>query len=381
MTKYKLENQEDSQRHRFFNNRILNKSRQYRYWKLNWKSGLIRLLERVLIGVNISDRLGGDLTQFKSSPEFYSQVIESRLVSKATILETIRIQSLGSDQYVELEGINKPRRILKLRSAKVDSFTGLVTMETGLVIDSILPQWQKLIYMGGMLDAYGTSKKKLRAISGQWAVLPYSEYFFHTLTEEIATLLAIRNEFPEVRIITHVDTPHWALDLLHELNFEYQQVTERALLVDELVCATSVGSFSSREFALFSKTVENIDAQTGNKIFLSRTKLSRNDEDLEQEILKTLLPEGFVIVIPDELPIHEQIKVIRGASFIVSFHGGALSHLVWCNKGTKVLEIFNHPYRSYDFARIAFEGQLNYSSLDSAYLGLNSEVIDLFLRR
>jgi hypothetical protein len=371
----------DSQRSKFFNNRILNKSRQFRYWKLNWRSGLIRLLERLLIGVNISDRLGGDLTQFKSSSEFYSQVIESRLVSEASILETIRIQSLGCEQYVELDGINKARRILKLASAKVDSFTGLVTTEAGLVIDSILPQWQKLIYMGGMLDAYGTSRKKLKEISGQWAVLPYSEYFFHTLTEEIASLLAIRNEFPEVRVITHVDTPQWALDLLHELNFEYQRVNHRAILVDELLCATSVGSFSARELALFSSAVEHLESQLGNKIFLSRSKLSRNDEELEQEILKVLLPEGFVIVIPDELPIHEQIKVIRAASVIVSFHGGALSHLVWCNKGTKVLEIFNHPYRSYDFARIAFEGQLNYSSLDSAYFGFNAEIMRHFLLR
>lgn len=378
--KSKPKEQEDSPHFRFFNNRILNKSRQYRYWRLNWRSGLIRSLERALIGVNISDHLGGDLSQFKSSSEFYAQVIESRLVSEASILETIRIQSLGSDQYVELGGINKARRILKLSSARVDSFTGLVTTEAGLVIDSILPQWQKLIYMGGMLDAYGKSKKRWKVISGQWAVLPYSEYFFHTLTEEIATLLAIRNEFPEVRIITHIDTPQWALDLLHELNFEYQQETQRALLVDELVCSTSVGSFSSKEFALFSRTVDHLETQTGNKIFLSRSKLSRNDDALEQEILKTLLPEGFIIVIPDELPVHEQIKIIRGASFIVSFHGGALSHLVWCKKGTKVLEIFNHPYRSYDFARIAVEGGLAYSAIDTSNQGLDRKHITQFLR-
>ena len=379
MMKLKKNIEEDSRRNKFFNNRILNKSRQYSYWKLNWRSGLIRLLERVLIGVNISDRLGGDLTQFKASSEFYSQVLESRLVSETSILQTIRIQSLGSDQSVELAGINKARRILKLTSAKVDSFTGLVITDAGLVIDSILPQWQKLIYMGGLLDAYGTSTKKSKVIKGQWAVLPYSEYFFHTLTEEIATLLAIRNEYPEIRVIAHIDTPKWALELLHELNFEYQLVRERALLVEELLCATSVGSFSSKEFALFSRTVEHLESQVGSKIFLSRSKLSRNDEELEEEILKVLLHEGFVIVVPDELSIHEQIAVIRRASSIVSFHGGALSHLVWCDKGTKVLEIFNHPYRSYDFARIAIEGGLIYSAVDTSNQEFDRKNITQFL--
>lgn len=380
MIKTKMKKKRDSHRSKFFNNRIKNRSRQYRYWKLNWKSGLIRLLERLLIGANISDRLGGDLSQFKSSSDFYSQVTESKQVSKSSILETIQIQFLGSEQYLELGGINKGRRILNLTKVKVDSFTGLVTTDAGLLVDSILPQWQKLIYMGGTLDAYIKNTKNLEVITGQWAVLPYSEYFFHTLTEEIATLLAIRSEYPDIRVITHVDTPKWALDLLTELNFDYQRVTKRHLLVDELLCATSVGSFSNNEFTLLSEAVGHLEVQTGRKLFLSRSKLSRNDEELEREILEVLLPEGFEIVIPDELPIDQQIKVIRGASFIVSFHGGALSHMVWCNKGTKILEIFNHPYRSYDFARIAFEGGLSYSAVDTFYQGFNKNHIAEFLR-
>ena len=334
----------------------------------------------MLIGINISDRLGGDLTQFKSSPEFYSQVIDSRLVSRASILETVRIQPLGSMEYVELAGISKERRILNLSSARVDSFTGLVTTDAGLVLDSMLPQWQKLIYMGGMLDAYGASKKKRKEIEGQWAVLPFSEYFFHTLTEEIATLLAIRQEFPNIRVITHIDTPTWALELLNELEFAFQQVTERSIVVEELLCATSVGAFSNKEFARFTRVVESLEAQTGSKVFLSRSKLSRNDEKLEEQVLEILRPEGYIVVIPDELSIHEQIKTIRCASSIVSFHGGALSHLVWCDKGTKVLEIFNHPYRSYDFARIAFEGGLAYSAVDTSNQGFNPETINQFLK-
>ena len=84
-------------------------------------------------------------------------------------------------------------------------------------------------------------------------------------------------------------------------------------------------------------------------------------------------------MVPDELPIHEQIAVIRRASSIVSFHGGALSHLVWCDKGTKVLEIFNHPYRSYDFARIAIEGGLTYSAVDTSNQEFDRKNITQFL--
>jgi hypothetical protein len=370
---------ENSAAHRFFNNRILNRRKQFRYWKLNWRSGLIRFLERLLIGVNISDRLGGDLTQFTTSPEFYAQVIESRILSSASILETVRINLLGSPQVIEIAGISKERRILRLSSAKVDSYTGLITTDTGLVIDSALPQWQKLIFMGGMLDAYKSSKSKPQEFKGRCAVLPFSEYFFHTLIEEIATLLSIREVFPEFLVITHIDTPKWALELLHELGFEFETVKTRSLVVEELLCATSVAGFSSKEFLLFSKTVHDIQPQTGGKIFISRSNLSRNDDLLENEILKILEPEGFKVVVPEELSINEQIRVFRSASEIISFHGGALSHLIWCSKGTKILEIFNHPYRLYDFARIAHEGELNYSALDTLHNGFKPEDLRLFL--
>ena len=93
-----------------------------------------------------------------------------------------------------------------------------------------------------------------------------------------------------------------------------------------------------------------------------------------------LTGKGFKVIYPQQIPVIEQVQVFNSAERIISFHGGALSNLVWCKKGTRILEIFNHPYRSYDFARIAAEGELRYFALDTTLQGYRAELLNDFLQ-
>lgn len=364
---------------RYINNRIINRSKQLRYWRLNWRSGLIRLLERLLIGVNISDRLGGDFSQFANSTEFSSQIIESELLNKATVLKTLAIRPLGAPESIELPGVANDRKIIRFSQVHVDSYTGLIRTDSGFVVDSVLAHPHKLIFMGGLSDAYASSKGKVEELKGTWAVLPHSEYFYHTLIEEIGSLLAIREFDPNFKVVVFQDAPQWALDLLTEFGFEYAISSSRGLRIENLICATGAGTFSSIDFKRFSNLTKNRKPSKTPNIFLSRGKLSRGDEVQEKLILSQPIFADFQKIIPEEYSIKEQIAFFQGASKVASFHGGALSHLVWCKKGTKVLEIFNHPYRLYDFARIAHEGKLNYCAVDTVNQELNPKLIRKFL--
>ena len=364
---------------RYINNRIINRSKQFRYWRLNWRSGLIRLLERILIGVNISDRLGGDFSQFANSAEFSSQIIESELLNKATVLKTLSIRPLGATEIIGLSGVTRDRKIIRFSQVHVDTYTGLIRTDSGFVADSVLAHPHKLIFMGGLSDAYASSKGKVEELKGTWAVLPHSEYFYHTLIEEIGSLLAIREFDAKFKVVVFQDAPQWALDLLTELGFEYAISSKRGVRIENLLCATSAGTFSSVDFKRFSNLTKNRKPSKTPNIFLSRGKLSRGDEALEKILLSQPTFADFQKIIPEEYSIKEQIAFFQGASKVASFHGGALSHLVWCKKGTKVLEIFNHPYRLYDFARIAYEGKLDYCAVDTVNQELNPKLIRKFL--
>lgn len=365
---------------KYFNNRIINRSNQLHYWRLNWRSGLIRLLERILIGVNISDRLGGDLGHFLNSSSFSAQVIDSHVLNEASVLNTIFIRPLGSADVIELPGISKERRIIQLSGASVDSYSGLIRTDSGFVIDSALSQWQKLIYMGGLPDAYASTTKRVETIKGSWAVLPHSDYYFHTLTEGIATLLAIKEQNANFGVVVFKDAPSWALELLTELGFEYMVTAKRGIRIENLLTATGVGCFSSNDFKRFARYTRNKKDSDIANIFVSRRNLSRSDEALEASIISELGLDEFKIINPEEFSVKEQMAIFQAATKIVSFHGGALSNLVWCKKGTKVLEIFNHPYRSYDFARLAHEGNLSYYALDAIDQQYNKELLEGFIK-
>jgi capsular polysaccharide biosynthesis protein len=49
--------------------------------------------------------------------------------------------------------------------------------------------------------------------------------------------------------------------------------------------------------------------------------------------------KGWETVTLENLPIEEQVRCFSEASHVVSTHGAGLTNLLWCEPGTKVIEI------------------------------------------
>ena len=62
------------------------------------------------------------------------------------------------------------------------------------------------------------------------------------------------------------------------------------------------------------------------------------------EIRTKLLSLGFVEFDPGQASLAEQAATFRGAEIVVGAHGAALTNLVFCQPGTKVLEMFGADY-------------------------------------
>jgi capsular polysaccharide biosynthesis protein len=63
-----------------------------------------------------------------------------------------------------------------------------------------------------------------------------------------------------------------------------------------------------------------------------------------EEIRNKLLPLGFVEFDPGQASLKEQAAAFRGAGIVVGAHGAALTNLVFCQPGTRVLEMFGADY-------------------------------------
>lgn len=72
------------------------------------------------------------------------------------------------------------------------------------------------------------------------------------------------------------------------------------------------------------------------KIFISRrsTKWRSYNED---EILEVVQEYGFIVVYPEELTYLQQICLFRDAEYIIAASGAALTNIIACSKGCKML--------------------------------------------
>jgi len=63
-----------------------------------------------------------------------------------------------------------------------------------------------------------------------------------------------------------------------------------------------------------------------------------------EEIRNKLIPLGFSEFDPGQASLQEQADAFRGAEIVVGAHGAALTNLVFCRPGTRVLEMFGANY-------------------------------------
>ncbi len=83
------------------------------------------------------------------------------------------------------------------------------------------------------------------------------------------------------------------------------------------------------------------------RLYISRPKGVRRGVSNNDEVEAFLETRGFTSLAMEGLSVTEQAKLLSAAEIVVSPHGGGLTNLVFCNPGTKVIELFGEhifPY-------------------------------------
>ncbi|MEH7179234.1 glycosyltransferase family 61 protein [Neobacillus vireti] len=104
------------------------------------------------------------------------------------------------------------------------------------------------------------------------------------------------------------------------------------------------------------------------RIFISREDALHRKVLNEKEVFAVLEKYGFKMVKLSTLSFVEKIELFNQAEVIVSPHGAGLTNLIFCNPGTKVVELFTPTYLLPCFHIIS-----NHMELD--YYGLIGEVV------
>lgn len=99
------------------------------------------------------------------------------------------------------------------------------------------------------------------------------------------------------------------------------------------------------------------------RLFVSRSADVRRRLVNEEEILAVLEPLGFEAVSMTGRDVAEQAALFASAEAVVAPHGGALTNLVFCHEGTKVVELFGPRYAPGCYWAIAASLGLDYVPL------------------
>ncbi len=102
------------------------------------------------------------------------------------------------------------------------------------------------------------------------------------------------------------------------------------------------------------------DINTPSKIYISRGKAQYRRVTNEESVLNYLSNHGFTPICLEEHSFSMQITLLSNAKVVVASHGAGLSNLIWCNPGTKVLEMFSPNYVNVCFWAIANQLKLDY---------------------
>lgn len=98
------------------------------------------------------------------------------------------------------------------------------------------------------------------------------------------------------------------------------------------------------------------------KLYLSRGEGVRSISN-NAEISKILLDKGFSIPDLYAMSFLDQVRLFKSADIIIAPHGSALSNIIFCNEGTKILELFPEGYATNCFGVISLIKKHNYTYL------------------
>lgn len=112
-----------------------------------------------------------------------------------------------------------------------------------------------------------------------------------------------------------------------------------------------------------------LEPEKCKRIYISRKNAGYRKVANEIEVIEKLASFGFCPVVLENLSVMEQAQLFAAAKFVVAPHGAGLANLVFCQPGTKVIEIFS-PF----YVNVCYWALSNHMDLEYYYaLGLGKQ--------
>ena len=129
-----------------------------------------------------------------------------------------------------------------------------------------------------------------------------------------------------------------------------------------------VGKFLRQEF--LTKSLIQVKSSGYDRLYISRKYAQSRKVINEAELVNCLTANfGFHVVTLETLSFAEQVAMMFGAKVAIAPHGAGLTNLVFCNPGTKIIEIFSPDYINGCYWLLSHQVNIDYYYLLGELLG------------
>lgn len=224
--------------------------------------------------------------------------------------------------------------------------------------------WQGVKHLAGTTLTFGASAG--------------THCYYHWMLELLPKLGLLERQGIELSSINHFlvreITGAWQLETLNRFGIDSSRIVETVkqphmrcdkLLHIDLACGINLRMH--RFIPLWMKDLFPVDTSSLEriKLYISRPEGVRRGISNEKQIIPLLEDAGFTIMAMEGLTVAEQAALLARADVLMSPHGGALTNMVFCRPGIKVVELLSRHVFPYYYGLAANCGHTYYAILEN----------------
>ena len=311
------------------------------FWCKRWRSGIIRIAEKFVVGDSISNRVIQDISSLSRIQTARIKIASVLLLEDASL---IRRDFQGGAETFPLFSDSR-RAIFRyvIRDAVVHIPSGVANIAGGFLVEELFGHYAGIFGGGSVAHEYMLTTKSVNTINGTWAVLPTPTNYFHFIAQSLPTLIrSLQSEGIHGVLASNKNMPSWGREALEALGCEVKYLSEETVCIENYVCSSvpQVTSLSDVQILrhAFSKSLSKTSLGLA---FVGRGNLHRNLGPLEVEIAEYLTSKGATSNDPSTLDWEAELGYYSSKRNFVMVSGSAMANIVWMQPGTKVLILFD----------------------------------------
>ncbi len=261
----------------------------------------------------------------------------------------------------ELERVIPETHLLEFQGIRISSegilFKGVKIRPESFAFPFLLKEWKRRSVVRFLLNNYLFRGRRVFDADALWIVDQWSYGYFHWLTDALTRLYVVRDRLDELvlvlpRTFQTQDFVNSSLKVFAVNAVEFigqREVLECRRLLMPTHTAPS-GHYREEIIRgvrklLLSAYGANPNPQSGERVYISRSRASKRRIRNEKELEPVLGKFGFQIIHPEECSFDEQVRIFSRARYLVSNHGAGLTNMLFMRQGGSVLELRHHEDR------------------------------------